>query len=453
MREVVEISAENLYKAVYQACFSANVYLPQVVYNSINELGRQNIEDKLKISKINANALIAAENKRPLCQDTGQVIAFVKIGENVLLDKGTPLSVISKAVEDCYKENFFRKSVVKDAIFDRSNTGNNLPAIVYTEYGDDDEIKVDLLIKGGGAENMSATKMFNPSASESEIMDFIAEIVKKSGQNACPPLFLGVGIGGTIDYASVLSKKAFFVEREQEFSKKLKQFINEVSPVKIAWAGVLSAPTHIASLPLCVTLNCHSCRHASMVVKKNDFEILTKFVKPKQVDFYDSDIKEVNVEDISSFKGLKQGEDILLSGTIYTARDAAHQRLIQLIKNGEKLPFEIKNAVIFYAGPCPKNENEIIGPIGPTTSKRMDKFACTLYDMGLLATIGKGLRAKEVCECIAKNNAFYFTAQGGVASLLQKCVKEAQIVAFEDLGAEAIYKLKVEKLPLKVEWK
>lgn len=456
MKEFVEISAQNLYKAVYDACFQANIYLPQKVYNSLLELDQSELEKKSKMAKIFANSDIAAKNQRPLCQDTGQVIVFLEIGDKVLLDEGIPAEIINKAIADCYCENFFRKSIVNDALFGRKNTRSNTPAVIYTEVVNGTQIKIGLILKGGGAENMSKGEMLTPSASEQDIIEFVNNVVISAGENACPPLFLGVGLGGTLDVAAVLSKKAFVKEGnqlQQNFAKKLKTHINSVSPTKIADVNVLSTSTHIACLPVCVTVNCHSARHASVLVDKDGYKITTKFAKPQNLEINFENTNEIQVSSIEKLKALKAGEEVLLSGTIYTARDMAHKRLAEMIKNNEKLPFELKNSIIFYAGPCPAKADEIIGPIGPTTAKRMDKFAPLLYEKGVLATIGKGERSTDVKNSIEKNHALYFSVQGGVASLLQNCVKAAEIVAFDDLGAEAIYKLKVEKLPVKLELK
>ena len=185
MSEVVKIKSENLYNAVYQACLKANICLPNEVYCALQNIEGKGLEAKSKMTKIFANALIASQNARPLCQDTGQVLAFVSMGSKVLLDK--PLNdIINSSVEACYRDNFFRKSVVKNAVFDRTNTKTNTPAIIYTDIVDGGKIKIDFIIKGGGAENMSALKMFNPSATKQEIMDFALETVKNAGENACP---------------------------------------------------------------------------------------------------------------------------------------------------------------------------------------------------------------------------------------------------------------------------
>lgn len=453
MRNLIEIDAKYLYNAVYEACYKANICLSSEVFGALKKIEQEGLETTNKMLKIFANNSIALINKRPLCQDTGQVLVFLEIGENVMLSKNNPIEIVNSAVSDCYKDNFFRKSVVKDAFFDRVNTQNNVPAITYIDYTKEENIKVNVLIKGGGAENMSTTKMFNPSASEEDLFDYVLSVVNNAGENACPPLFLGLGIGGTIDYAGVLSKKAFFSKENKDFSNKLLNYINEKSNTKVAQIYTLTSSTHIASMPVCITVNCHSTRHASVIVDNSGYQITTEFIADDTTNFGNFDLPEVFADDVETLKKIKYGQEFLLSGVVYTARDAAHKKLVEIINRKDKLPFDLKNSIIFYAGPCPKNEKEVIGPIGPTTSKRMDKFAPILYENGVLATIGKGKRAFEVEQSIKDNNSLYLSVQGGVASLLQNCIKSAQVVAFEELGAEAIYKLIVEKLPVKVEIK
>lgn len=451
MSKFVEIRSTEITQAVCKACTQANINLPREVFDKLLKLGQEGFEPSSKMSQILANASIADKIKRPLCQDTGQVIVFAQVGQDVKITGKDFKTAINKGVSLCYTKNFFRKSIVKNAIFDRTNTQDNMPAVIYTEIVKGKSIRLDILIKGGGAENMSAAKMFNPSASEKEIKDFVLDTVKASGTNACPPLFIGVGIGGTLDYAAVLSKKAFFKSKASDFEADLLDYLNKNSETKCADIKVLTAPTHIACLPVCVTLNCHSCRHASVLITQSESpKILTRFAHPKMSALKQPDIPEINTNEPEKLRALKPGGEILLTGEIYTARDAAHKKLVNMLENGENLPFDIKDKIIFYAGPCPANESEIIGPIGPTTSKRMDTFAPKLYDKGLLGTIGKGARSKEVEQSIKKNKAVYFTVQGGVASYLQKCIKSAKIVAFEELGPEAIYRLEVEKLPVKL---
>ena len=425
----------NLKSAIKTLLIKANTALERGVYEKLSEC-----TDSDKTALILENCRLAKETGRPLCQDSGQVLVFLKLpfGFSFGFDFK---KVINEAVEETYKAECYRKSVVKNAIFDRQNTRTNTPAIIYTDFEERESVRIDVLIKGGGAENMSFIKMFNPTTSEDEIIKDLSEEILKRGVNACPPLFIGIGAGGTMEYAALLSKKALFEGEENEFCEHLKN--RDILSVKI-----LSTSTHIASLPVAVTINCHSNRHSGCEIGKNGIIYNNdKYTIPDIKPVF-SEYKKICMED--NAKSLIAGDKILFTGTIYTMRDAAHMRIAQMLDKKEALPFEIKDSVIFYAGPAPKKECEIIGPIGPTTSKRMDKYAPRLYDLGCFATIGKGERSNEVLEACKRNNAHYFTAQGGVACLLQKCVKNAELIAFDDLGAEAIYKLEVEDLPLTV---
>ena len=393
-----------IYEALYNMLKSANTTLLAQDYAKLS-----NFNYKIK-NQVLKNAYLANKNKRPLCQDTGQVVVFLKIGQNISLEGEFVYDVINKAVKDCYTDNFFRKSVVKDAVFDRSNTNTNTPCIIHTEFIKEDRVSILVGIKGGGAENMTALKMMNPTASLNEI-----------------------GAGGTAEVAALNAKYALFK------GKKLDVEIDNVIETKI-----ISSPTHIASMPVCVNLNCHSIRHREAVIENGKIKYFEEDypIYDKELSF---DAKKVKVDDTETLKNLKTGDEILLSGKIYTARDAAHKRLVDMIKKNKPLPINLKGAVIFYAGPCPCAPNEVIGPIGPTTSKRMDVFAPILYEKGVIATVGKGNRT------IKGGNRLYLKATGGVATLYQSCVKSAKIAAFEDLGTEAIYELEVVDMPLCVE--
>lgn len=422
----MDLNTDLIYKAIYELCIRANTVLPKEVYEKL-----QNFYDRGENihGQIMENAYLANLKKRPLCQDTGQVVVFLEIGQNIQLKGDWIENAINNAVNNCYRENFYRKSTVKNALNNRENTGTNTPVIIHNRIVEGEGVKILLGLKGGGAENTSQVKMFNPTASREEIFEFVKQVAKDAGENACPPMMLGVGIGGTIEVACILAKKALYTGEVQ------KESIKNVFETKM-----LTTSTHIASMPVCVNVNCHSARHCSCEIKngeiifeKNEYEILP----PKNIE---KCAIEIFTNEVEKIKQLKNGQEIELTGVIYTARDAAHKKLVEIIEQGEKLPIELQNAIIFYAGPCPSAPNEIIGPIGPTTSKRMDKFAPILYKNGVLATIGKGERTI--------NEGIYFKSTGGVASLLQKCVKKAELVAFEELGAEAIYKLEVEKFPI-----
>ncbi len=459
--QVVKI--DTIKKAVYELCYNANTKLSGRVYSKILNAYQSEQDENLKLifASIIENAKIANQTKRPLCQDTGQVLVFLSVGQDVHITGADLNDSVNQAVKDCYIENYFRKSVVYDAFLSRKNTNTNTPIIIYTEIVPGEEVKIDVLIKGAGSENKSKAQMMLPTSSREEIKEYIAKSVIESGTSSCPPLFIGVGIGGTFDKSALLAKKALLLEKPlndelELFSQEIKDYINLNSPKEfnnnyVLDLNILTSPTHIACLPVSVCINCHSSREAGCKILGDKIEYLSD-----EYDFLDSDeslfsgIKEVNVSDSEKIRNLKEGEQVLLTGEIFVARDEAHARIIDLIKNNEKLPFEIKDKIILYAGPCPSKPGEIIGPIGPTTSSRMDKFAPFLYDRGLLATIGKGERNQEVAEAIKKNNAVYFVAIGGVASLLSSRIKKSEIIAFEELGAEAIYKIQADKLPVMV---
>ncbi len=422
----LKMNTKIIYEAVYNMLILANTRLDLNYYEKI-----KNCDSKIK-NEILKNAYLAYKSQRPLCQDTGQVVVFIKIGQEVKLEGDFIEDAINKAIKDCYTDNFYRKSVVYDAIFNRENTNTNTPSVIHTKLQKGDEISILIGIKGGGAENMTKLKMMNPTSTLNDVLDFAKEAVIEAGESACPPMTIGIGAGGTAEVAAINAKYALFKGKKVDFRAD-----------NVLEAKIITSQTHIASLPVCININCHSLRHMECVIKNDEIIYDFKNYIPEDNDL-SLNYKKVSTDNIEEIKKLKDGEEILLSGKIYTGRDMAHLRMIDVIKNNKELPFELKNAIIFYAGPCPKKEGEIIGPVGPTTSKRMDKFAPELYEKGVLATIGKGDRT------IKNTGYLYLKAIGGVACLYQKCVKKAEIKAYEDLGAEAVYELEVVDMPLKV---
>lgn len=471
------ITTEIIENAIYNLCVEANTTLTDSVFEKILSAynSEKNVEEKQNLQLILENAKMAYETKKPLCQDTGQVLVFAR-GRCFLENFN---DAINNGVKKAYEDNFYRKSIVKNALFSRENTKTNVPCIIYTEIKDIEGIELELLIKGAGAENMSQIEMLSPTSTEEEIVEFVVNAVKKAGTKACPPLFIGVGIGGTIEYAGLLSKKALLLENDidEEHKNLAQKMKTEINKLKIGTANtggaftaldvkILTDFTHIACLPIAVTINCHSSRHAKMLVTRDGRRVTAERKKekgkrekkfeieqfiPQAEDF--ADYKKINSSDIEEIKNLKVGDKILLSGEIYTARDAAHKKLVELIEKGEKLPFDLKDKIIFYAGPCPCKEGEVVGSIGPTTSSRMDKFAPKLYEKGLLATIGKGERSDNIIRTLKQVNGLYFTVLGGVACYLSQKFINKELIAFEKLGTEAIYKFEVKDFPIKVEAK
>ena len=448
------ISTELIKEAIYKLCFEANTCLDVRVYSKILDAYNKTNDEILK--SILQNAKVAYDKKLPLCQDTGQVIVFVEIGQDVHLTGELLETAINSSVKKCYIENFFRKSVVKNSIFDRTNTQDNTPAIIYTKIIEGDFINLSVLIKGAGSENKSKLEMMLPTSSEEEIVNKCNELIISAGKNACPPMFIGIGIGGTSDKATIISKEALvkedFSNEELSLAEKIKNKVNEqTSQNYVLDVKVSTTSTHIACMPVAITINCHSDRTSSCTITENKITYNHKTPTFIELKNGNNEKQEIFVNEVGKIRNLKQGEEVFLSGKIYIARDMAHKKLKEMLDKGENLPFDIKDSIIFYAGPCPNKDVEIIGSVGPTTASRMDKYAVELYDKGLLATIGKGERNQAVKNAIERNNAKYFTVTGGIAALLADKVKKKEILAFEELGAEALYSIEVEKLPVKVE--
>lgn len=460
------INVKIIEDAIYNLCVQANTILPDDVFTKILDTynSEKNPDAKQALGLILENAKMAYEKKMPLCQDTGQVLVFVKGSSKYIPDNIN--EIINDSVSKAYEENFYRKSVVKNALFDRTNTKTNTPCIIYTEITNKGELEIELLLKGGGSENVCTVSMLSPTASEDELVEFVISTIKKAGAKACPPYFIGIGIGGTMEYAGILSKKALLLEENidknhKNLAEKIKKESNELNIGAAGLGGastvlnvkILTDFTHIACMPVSITINCHSDRHAKCLIKENEinyfYQAKVKNYISEEPDF--SDFIKVHTSDIEKLKSLKQGQKVLLSGEIYTARDMAHKRLVEMIERGEKLPFDLKDKIIFYAGPCPCSNECIVGSIGPTTSSRMDKYAPILYKNGILATIGKGERSEEVKETIKQVGGFYFTAIGGIACYLSGKILSNFLIDFEDFGTEAIYKLGIENLPLRVD--
>lgn len=450
---MTKIHTDLIKESVYNLCILANTQYDSDLYDIVLKRYDEEKDEKqkTKLANIINNINIAYKTKRPLCQDTGQVIVFVNIGQNIMFEGQDITTSINKGIEEAYTKNFYRKSVVKNAITDRTNTSTNTPAIIYTEFNDTDYVELQLLIKGAGSENYSSVKMFNPTDGDDKIFTYIDEQLTLAGEKSCPPYVLGIGCGGTMDYAAFLSKKAFFKKKytkeEKLFIENLKSYISAKDVLKI---NLITDFTHIACKPLALTINCHSTRHSSCIIKNSKILYNPNNIAFREIKQEENSYKKVSASDINALKSLKIGDCILLSGEIYTARDAAHKKLKEYYEKHGKFPIGIENKIIFYAGPCPATKNEIIGPTGPTTSSRMDEYCELMYNNGLIATIGKGERSDKATKVIKANNARYFTAQGGIACVLQKCITDSQVICFEELGTEAIRKLTIKNMPLEV---
>ncbi len=430
------------------------------------------------IAQILVNSKMCAEGKRPICQDTGIVCVFVKLGMDVKFDNNliSLEDMVNLGVERAYnnQDNPLRASIVNDPAFSRKNTKTNAPAVVHFELVPGNIIEVEVAAKGGGSENKSKFAMLNPSDS---IVDWVLKTVPTMGAGWCPPGMLGIGIGGTAEKAMLLAKKSLMQpidmtdlirvgpkNKIEELRIELYQKINALGIGAQGLGGlttvldikILDYPTHAASKPIAMIPNCAATRHTHFVL---DGSGVAEFNPPK-LESYPKIIwdkskvtRKVNVDTVNldEIKNWKSGDTILLSGKILTGRDAAHKRMVEMLEKGENLPVDFKNRFIYYVGPVDPVGNEVVGPAGPTTATRMDKFTRKMLEStGLLGMIGKAERGDLAIDAIKDNHAIYLIAVGGAAYLVSKAIKKSRIVAFEDLGMEAIYEFEVEDMPVTV---
>ncbi|WP_322406034.1 fumarate hydratase [Idiomarina sp. PL1-037] len=433
---------------------------------------------KNAIAQVLTNSRMSAQGHRPICQDTGIVTCFVKVGMGVQWDK-TDLTVqqmVDEGTRRAYNnpDNPLRASIVADPAGARKNTGDNTPAVVHIDMVPGNEVEVMIAAKGGGSENKSKMAMLNPSDS---IADWIVETLPKMGAGWCPPGMLGIGIGGTAEKSAVLAKESLMesvdihelLERgPQNAEEELRlEIFNRVNALGIGAQGlgglttvldvkIKSLPTHAASKPVTLIPNCAATRHVHFTLDGNGAADLTP---PKLEDWPDvtfelgDDARRVNLDEVTKedIQDWKMGETVLLSGKLLTGRDAAHKRIKGMLDNGEELPVDFNNRFIYYVGPVDPVGDEVVGPAGPTTSTRMDKFTDQmLEEAGIIGMVGKAERGPEAVESIRKHKAVYLMAVGGAAYLVAKAIKKSRVVAFEDLGMEAIYEFEVEDMPVTV---
>jgi fumarate hydratase, class I len=431
------------------------------------------------IKQILVNSRMCAEGHRPICQDTGIVTVFVKVGMNVRWDATMSLTdMINEGVRRAYNhpDNMLRASIVNDPYFERKNTKDNTPAVIHMEVVPGNEVEIALAAKGGGSENKSKLTMLNPSDS---IVDWLVKTVPTMGAGWCPPGMLGIGIGGTAEKAMVLAKESLFETidiheiRERGPRNKLEELrleiMDKVNALGIGAQGlgglttvldvkIKTYPTHAASLPVAVIPNCAATRHAHFVLDGSgpakldppDLNLWPKLTFEASAEATRVNLDTLTPAEVASWK---PGQRLLLNGKMLTGRDAAHKRLQTLIDSGKPLPegLDFTNRVIYYVGPVDPVKDEAVGPAGPTTATRMDKFTeLMLGKTGLIAMIGKSERGTEAIKVIKKYQRAYLMAVGGAAYLVSKAIKSSRVVAFADLGMEAIYEFDVKDMPVTV---
>jgi fumarate hydratase class I len=430
------------------------------------------------IAQILTNSRMCAEGHRPICQDTGIVTVFVRVGMDVQWE-GATMSVtdmINEGVRRAYlhPDNKLRASILMDPAGGRKNTKDNTPAVIHYEIVPGCTVDIDIAAKGGGSENKTKFVMLNPSDS---IVDWVLKTVPLMGAGWCPPGMLGIGIGGTAEKAMVMAKEALMEEidiheliargsqnRVEELRIELYEKVNALGIGAQGLGGLATVldvkikdyPTHAASLPVAMIPNCAATRHVHFTL---DGSGPAELEVPKLEDWPDVtwtpsaaatrvDLNTVTREDVA---GWKPGQTLLLNGKMLTGRDAAHKRMVEMLNKGEKLPVDFAGRFIYYVGPVDPVREEVVGPAGPTTATRMDKFTDQVLEQtGLLGMIGKAERGPAACESIKKHQSVYLMAVGGAAYLVSKAIKGSRVVGFEDLGMEAIYEFDVVDMPVTV---
>lgn len=429
------------------------------------------------MAQILINSRMCAEGRRPLCQDTGIVTVFLNVGMDVRWEgfTGSLEDAVNEGVRRAYThpDNPLRASVLRDPAGERKNTRDNTPAVIYTRIVPGNTVEVTVAAKGGGSEAKSRLAMLNPSDS---IVDWVLKTVPTLGAGWCPPGIIGLGIGGTADKAMVLAKEALMepidiqdlIQRgtQNRLEELRLELYEKVNALGIGAQGVgglttvldikiLDYPTHAVSLPVALIPNCAATRHGHFVLDGTG----PAYLEPPSLEHwpkltYDASAgKRVNLDQITKeeIASWKPGETLLISGKILTGRDAAHKRISDMLNRGEKLPVDLTGKFIYYVGPVDPVRDEVVGPAGPTTSTRMDKFTeQMLSQAGLFGMIGKSERGQEATEAIKKHKAAYLMAVGGAAYLVSKAIKKARVLAFEELGMEAIHEFEVKDMPVTV---
>lgn len=475
------IQQDDLIESVAAALQYISYYHPQ---DYIAHLARayeieQSPAAKDAIAQILTNSRMCAEGKRPICQDTGIVNVFLKIGMEVRFESfsGSIIDAVNEGVRRGYgfADNVLRASIVADPQFERKNTKDNTPAVVHMELVPGNTVDVQLAAKGGGSENKTKFVMLNPSDS---LVDWVMKTVPTMGAGWCPPGMLGIGIGGTAEKAMLMAKESLMEDIDMH-ELKLRGPQNKTEELRIELCDKINAlgigaqglgglttvldvkinmyPTHAASKPVAMIPNCAATRHAHFVLDGSgptymeppslsnwpDVHWVADTEKSKRID-----LNTLTKEEVASWT---PGQTLLLNGKMLTGRDAAHKRIQDMLAKGETLPVDFTNRVIYYVGPVDPVRDEAVGPAGPTTATRMDKFTDMMLEKtGLISMIGKAERGPVAIESIKNHKSAYLMAVGGAAYLVSKAIKSAKVVGFADLGMEAIYEFDVTDMPVTV---
>ncbi|MCX7084997.1 MAG: fumarate hydratase [Methylococcales bacterium] len=473
------IRQEDFIQSIADALQYISYYHPLDFIQALNVAYQKEESPAAKdaMAQILINSRLCAEGHRPICQDTGIVTVFLKVGMDVQWASQLSITdMVNQGVRQAYShpDNVLRASILKDPAGKRINTQDNTPAVVHMELVLGDKVEVEIAAKGGGSEAKSKFVMLNPSDS---IVNWVLKTVPTMGAGWCPPGILGIGIGGTAEKAMLLAKEACMESIDiqdliakgptnalEELRLELYEKVNALGIGAQGLGGLTTVldikikdyPTHAANKPVAIIPNCAATRHTHFVL---DGSGPAEFTPPRLEDWPSitweagATARRVNLDTVTPAEVAtwQLGETLLLSGTMLTGRDAAHKRLADMIARGESLPVDFTNKFIYYVGPVDPVRDEVVGPAGPTTATRMDKFTeAMLAETGLIGMIGKSERGQVAIDAIKKHQAVYLMAVGGAAYLVSKAIRKSKIVAFEDLGMEAIHEFVVEDMPVTV---
>jgi len=467
---------ESIYSSLqYISYYHSPDFIKAMVLAYENEVNKS---AKNAIAQILINSKMCALGKRPLCQDTGIVNVFIEVGMEIQWDADLSLEeMVNEGVRRAYKDpdNKLRASIVRDPLFTRKNTQDNTPAVIHTKLVQGSKLDIIVAAKGCGSENKAKFAVLNPDDS---LTDWVIRTIPTMGAGWCPPGIIGIGVGGTAEKAMLMAKSSLMDPIDINEIQEKKQHtaietlridlfkrINELGIGAQGLGGLTTVldvkihdyPTHAASQPVAMIPNCAATRHVHFTL---DGSGVAEFPEV-DIDLYpnlEMDVSQYTKVDLDNLtreqmQNWNIGDTLLLSGTLITGRDAAHKRLNAMIESGENLPKSVNfnNKFIYYVGPVDPVGDEVIGPAGPTTATRLDKFTdMMLENTGILGMIGKAERGESAIKSIKKHKASYLIAVGGAAYLISKSIKKAKIVAFEDIGMEAIYELEVKDMPVTV---
>lgn len=472
------IRAADLIESVADALQFISYYHPMDYVRALSAAyeSEQSPQAKDAIAQILTNSRMCAEGHRPICQDTGIVTVFVKWGQRCVLDGDASLQeVVDEAVRRAYNDahNPLRASIVGDPAFTRVNTRDNTPCVLHTEFVAGTHVEITVAAKGGGSENKARLAMLNPG---DDIADWVVATVPQLGAGWCPPGMLGIGIGGSAEKAMVLAKQSLMEPLDMSelrargahtnHERLRVEIFDRVNALGIGAQGLggLSTvldvkirdwPTHAASKPVALIPNCAATRHAHFTLDGGG----PSFLEPPSLDVWpevawspspDSVRVELNALTAEVVASWRPGQRLLLNGKLLTGRDAAHRRIADLVAEGAALPIDLRGRVIYYVGPVNAVGDEAVGPAGPTTATRMDKFTDLMLAQGLLAMIGKAERGAQTINAIRRTRSAYLIAIGGAAYLVSRAIRDAKVVAFAELGMEAIYEFDVHDMPVTV---